>query len=174
MTDSFAHHVRIDQVRDGEVFELVADDAERESIADRLGLQSLGRLEARAMVHRKGHVIHAEGRVTASLDQDCVITGEPVPAHIDEPFEILFCPEPQVSRSDEEIELAATDCDVVFHDGSTIDLGAAIADTLALALDPFPRSAGADAALREAGVVTEDQAGPFAMLAKLRDGRDET
>ena len=31
MTDSFAHHVRIDQVRDGEVFELVADDAERES-----------------------------------------------------------------------------------------------------------------------------------------------
>jgi uncharacterized metal-binding protein YceD (DUF177 family) len=174
VTDSFAHCVRIDQVRDGELFELVADEAERDSIAHRLGLQSLGRLEARAMLHRKGHVIHAEGRVTASLDQDCVITGEAVPAHIDEPFEVLFCPEPQVSRSDEEIELAATDCDVVFHDGSTIDVGAAIADTLALSLNPFPRSAGADAALREAGVLTEAEASPFAMLAKLRDGSDES
>lgn len=170
MTDSFAHHVRIDQVRDGELFELVADEGERDSVAQRLGLQTIGRLEARAMLHRKGHVVHAEGRVTASLEQDCVITGEPVPAHIDEPFEVLFCPEPQVSRSDEEIELAATDCDVVFHDGSAIDLGAAIADTLALALDPFPRSASADAALKEAGVMTEAEASPFAMLAKLRNG----
>ena len=174
MTDSFAHHLRIDHIRDGELFELVADEAERNSIAQRLGLQALSRLEARAMLHRKGNVIHAEGRVTAALDQDCVITGDPVPAHIDEPFEVLFCPEPQVSRSDEEIELAATDCDVVFHDGGTIDLGAAIADTLALALDPFPRSAGADAALKEAGVLTEAEASPFAALAQLRDGRDSS
>jgi len=119
-------------------------------------------------------VIRAEGRVMASLDQDCVITGEPVPAHIDEPFELMFMPEPQVGRSEEEIELAPTDCDVAFHDGSTIDLGAAIADTLALALDPFPRSAGADAALKEAGVLTEAEASPFAVLAQLRDGRDSS
>jgi uncharacterized metal-binding protein YceD (DUF177 family) len=172
VTDSFAHHVRIEQVRDGELFELVADEAECDSVAQRLGLQALSRLEARAMLHRKGHVIHAEGRVVASLDQDCVITGEPVPAHVDEAFELIFMPEPQVSRSEEEVELGKADCDVVFHDGSTIDLGAAIADTLALALDPFPRSAGAEAALKEAGVLTEGEASPFAVLAQLRDGRD--
>ena len=126
------------------------------------------------MLHRKDRVIRAGGRVMASLDQDCVITGEPVPAHIDEPFELMFMPEPQVGRSEEEIELAPTDCDVAFHDGSTIDLGAAIADTLALALDPFPRSAGADAALKEAGVLTEAEASPFAVLAQLRDGRDSS
>ncbi len=103
-----------------------------------------------------------------------MITGEPVPAHVDEPFELIFIPEPEVSRSDEEVELAKADCDVVFHDGSTIDLGAAIADTLALALDPFPRSAGADAALKEAGVLTEGEASPFAVLAQLRDGRDSS
>ena len=56
-----------------------------------------------------------------------------MPAHVDEPFELIFMPEPEVSRSEEEIELGKADCDVVFHDGSTIDLGAAIADTLALA-----------------------------------------
>lgn len=174
MTDSFAHHLRIDQIRDGELFELAADDAERNAIAQRLGLQALSRLEARAMLHRADQVIRAEGRVMASLDQDCVITGEPVPAHIDEPFELMFMPEPQVDRFAEEIELAPTDCDVAFHDGSTIDLGAAIADTLALALNPFPRSAGADAALKEAGVLTEAEASPFAVLAQLRDGRDSS
>ena len=49
-----------------------------------------------------------------------------------------------------------------------IDLGSAIADTLALSLDPYPRSAGADAALKEAGVLTQEQASPFAALAKLK------
>lgn len=174
MTDSFAHQVRIDQIRDGELFELAADEAECASIAQRLGLEGIKRLEARAMLHRKGQVVHAEGRVLASLDQNCVITGEPLPAHVDEPFELVFMPEPEVSRSEEEVELAKADCDVVFHDGSTIDLGAAIADTLALALDPFPRSAGADAALKEAGVLTEGEASPFAVLAHLRDGPDRS
>ena len=57
-------------------------------------------------------------------------------------------------QPDEEVELVESDCDVVFHDGSAIDLGSAIADTLALGLDPYPRSAGAEAELKEAGVLT--------------------
>ena len=56
----------------------------------------------------------------------------------------------------------------MFHDGAEIDLGTAIADTLALSLDPYPRSAAADAALKEAGVLTEAEASPFAVLAKLK------
>ena len=39
-----------------------------------------------------------------------------------------------------------------------IDLGEAAAETLALALDPFPRSPDADAMLAEAGVIGEDEA----------------
>jgi uncharacterized metal-binding protein YceD (DUF177 family) len=76
-------------------------------------------------------------------------------------------PEP-TAGPDEEIELGESDCDVVFYDGAQIDLGGALADTLALSLDPYPRSAGADAALKEAGVLTEEQTSPFAVLAKLR------
>jgi uncharacterized metal-binding protein YceD (DUF177 family) len=91
-----------------------------------------------------------------------------VPAHVDEPFELLFVPEPPVAGPEEEIELGQSDLDVVFHDGQVIDLGTSIADTLALSLDPYPRSAGADAALKEAGVISEEQASPFAVLAKLR------
>jgi uncharacterized metal-binding protein YceD (DUF177 family) len=168
MTDRFSHQLRLDQVRDGERLDLVADDDERRAVAKRLGLLSLGRLEAHVCLARTGEVIRAEGRLLAALDQSCVVTGDPVAAHVDEPFALLFTPEPPTAAPVEEIELGESDCDVVFYDGAQIDLGGAIADTLALSLDPYPRSAGADAALKEAGVLIEEQASPFAVLAKLR------
>jgi len=172
MTDRFAHQLRLDQVRDGERLDLVAGDAERMAIAKRLDLAALGRLEAHVSIERTGDVIRAKGRLLASLDQSCVVTGEPVAAHVDEPFAILFVPEPERGEPDDEIELGEADCDTVFHDGAAIDLGGALADTLALSLDPYPRSAGADAALKEAGVLSEDQASPFAVLAKLKADRE--
>jgi uncharacterized metal-binding protein YceD (DUF177 family) len=168
MSDRFAHQLRLEQIRDGERLELVADETERSAIARRLGLQSLERLEAHVMLTRTGEAVRATGRLGAVLEQSCAITNEPVPAHVDEPFELLFVPEPPVAGPEEEIELGQSDLDVVFHDGQVIDLGTSIADTLALSLDPYPRSAGADAALKEAGVISEEQASPFAVLAKLR------
>jgi len=168
MTTRFAHHLRLDQVRDGERLALVADDQERMAIAKRLDLASLDRLEAHVCLECTGDVVRAKGRLVASLDQSCVVTGEPVAALVDEPFALIFVPEPPAAAPDDEIELGEADLDVVFHDGSAIDLGGALADTLALSLDPYPRSAGADAALKEAGVLTEEQASPFAVLAKLR------
>jgi len=168
MSDRFAHALRLDQIRDGERLDLVADDAERAAIAKRIGIAALDRVDAHVTLNRTGEAIRAEGRLVAALNQSCVVTGDPIASHVDEPFEILFIPEPPASRPDEEIELGESDCDVVFHDGATIDLGTAIADTLALSLDAYPRSASADAALKEAGVISESEAGPFGVLAKLR------
>lgn len=168
MNDRFAHQLRLDQVRDGGRLDLVADEAERAGIARRLSLLSLDRLDAHVCLGRTGDVVRAEGRLVAALDQSCVVTGEPVAAHVDEPFAILFVPEPSGISPDEEIELGEADCDTVFYDGAVIDLGSAIADTLALSVDPYPRSASADAALKEAGVLSEERAGPFAALARLK------
>lgn len=170
MSDRFAHQLRLDQIRDGERLNLVADDAELKQIAKRLGLEALNRLEAHAMLSKSGDVVRAEGRLIATLKQSCVVTGEPVTACVDEPFALLFTPEPPQESADEEIELGESDCDVVFYDGASIDLGSAIADTLALSIDPYPRSASADAALKEAGVLAEEQASPFAVLAGLKRG----
>jgi uncharacterized metal-binding protein YceD (DUF177 family) len=153
-------------IRDGDRLDLVANDGECAAVAKRLGLDSIERLEAHATLERRGQIIRAQGRLLASLTQRCVVTGEAVPAHADEPFSLIFVPEPEAG-ADEEIELGEGDCDTVFHDGSVIDLGSAIADTLALSLDPYPRSAEADAALREAGVMREAEASPFAALAAL-------
>jgi len=164
----FAHRLPLDQIRDGDRLDLAADADECAAIAGRLGLLSLDRLEAHAVLLRDGQKVRATGRLKAALDQACVATGVSVPAHIDEPFELLFLPEPKVGSADEEIELGEADLDTMFHDGAAIDLGSAIADSLALTLDPYPRSPNADVALKEAGVISEEEAGPFAALAALK------
>lgn len=164
----FAHRLPLDQIRDGDRLDIIANDEERRALCGRLGLLSVDRLEAHAALSRDGQKVRAKGRLKASLEQACVATGDAVPAHLDEPFDLLFLPEPKTGAADEEIELGEADLDTVFHDGSAIDLGGAIVDTLALALDPYPRSAGADAALKEAGVLSEEEASPFAALAALK------
>jgi uncharacterized metal-binding protein YceD (DUF177 family) len=167
MSEDFAHRLPLGQIRDGDRIDLIADEAQCAAIAKRLGLPSIDRLEAHAALTRKGEQIRAVGRVKSRLAQSCSATGEPLPARVDEPFELLFVPEPS-GGPDDEVELGARDLDVIFHDGAGIELGTAIADTLMLSLDPYPRGPNADEALKAAGVLSEEQAGPFAALAKLK------
>lgn len=171
MSECFSRPMALDQIRDGTRIDLVATDGERQDIASDLGLETLDRLDAHAMLERSGERVRAKGRIQAALTQSCVVTGDPVAAHIDEPFDLTFAPDIADIEPDSEIELGAKDCDTVFHDGAAIDLGRAIIDTLALSIDPFPRSAGADAALKEAGIMTQAEASPFAALAALK-GRE--
>lgn len=164
----FAHRLALDQIRDGDRLDLVADTSECAAIAKRLGLVTLDRFAAHAVLSRDGQIVRATGRLKASLTQACVATSDPVAAHLDEAFALKFVPAPVVTAPEEELELAGEDLDTLFYDGAAIDLGEAIADSLALAIDPYPRSPAAAEALREAGVIGEDEAGPFAALAALK------
>ncbi len=161
----FAHRLSLDQIRDGDRIDLNADSAECAAVAERLRLLSLDRLDAHAVLSRDGDTVRVTGRLKASLEQACVASGEAVPEYVDEAFDLSFVPAPTV---EEELELDAGQLDTIFHDGAAIDLGTAIADTLALAIEPYPRSAKADETLREAGVLSEEEAGPFAALAALK------
>jgi len=167
MGSDFAHSLSLDSIRDGDRIDLAADEAQRAAIAKRLGLVSLVCFKAHAALKRDGVEVRARGRVIASLEQACVASGDSVAEHVDEPFDLLFVPEPGKGIAD-EIELSESECETIFYDGRSIDLGMALSDTLALALDPYPRSAAAEAALKEAGVLSESEAGPFAALAKLK------
>jgi uncharacterized metal-binding protein YceD (DUF177 family) len=167
MSEDFTHRLPLDRIRGGERIDLVAGEAECDAIAKRLGLLSIDRLEAHAVLERNGDQVRATGRIKSALAQSCVASGEPVPERIDEAFELLFMAEPS-GKPDDEVELGARDLDIIFHDGAGIELGAAIADTLTLAIDPYPRGPNADEALKAAGVLSEEQAGPFAALAKLK------
>ena len=167
MSEPFSLKLPLSAIRDGERIDLAADGSECSVIAEQLGLLSLGCLQAHAVLERDGWSVAASGRIKASLEQACVASGEPIPQRIDEAFELRFVPEP-TTRPDEEVELAADDLDTIFHDGATIPLGESLVDTLSLALDPYPRGPNAAAALQEAGVLSEEEAGPFAALAALK------
>lgn len=167
MTPEFSRPHRLDSIGAGESQVAVeADESERATLAKRFGLIAIDKLTASFAIRRDAVGIIARGKLSGAVVQACSVTGEPVPATLEESFDIRFLPEP--GDGGDELELSEEDCDTVFYTGGAIDLGEAAAETLALALDPFPRSPNAEAALREAGVLSEDQTGPFAVLAELK------
>ncbi|HEV2748106.1 MAG TPA: YceD family protein [Allosphingosinicella sp.] len=173
MTPEFSRPVRVDTLGQApRSLSVEAEEPERRALAERFGLVAIDRLAADLSLTRAGAAVTAGGMLRAAVTQSCVASGAPVPADIEEPFTIEFRPFPEAG-ADEEVELGEEELDVVFYDGAMIDVGEAAAETLALALDPFPRSAKAAAALKEAGVKGEEEAqaesNPFAALAALRN-----
>jgi uncharacterized metal-binding protein YceD (DUF177 family) len=164
----FARPQRVDTIGDeARTVEIDADAQERAALAKRFDLIAIERLTGKFTIRRDAAGILAEGRVAAAVTQACSITGDPLPATVDEPVALRFVPEDEAGQ--DEVELGEGDIDVIPYDGGTIDLGEVAAETMALALDPFPRGPNAEAALKAAGVLSEEQAGPFGALAGLKD-----
>jgi uncharacterized metal-binding protein YceD (DUF177 family) len=145
---------------------LVADVQARSGLMARFDLAALTSLEAELSLRHEAADIVATGRFTAELAQYCIASNDPVPAKIDEAIHIRFIAEPTVSG---EFELEPDDCETMFHDGQTIDLGEAVAQSLGLALNPYPRSPEAEKILKAAGVKSEEEAAPLGALAGLKD-----
>jgi uncharacterized metal-binding protein YceD (DUF177 family) len=146
---------------------VAADAAERAALARRFGLVAVEALTATFVLRREAGGIVADGRVAAAVTQACSVTGDPIAARVDEPVALLFT-EAAAAEAGEEVELSADALDALPIEGGMLDLGEAAAETMALALDPFPRGPGAAAALRDAGVLSEEEAGPFSGLAGLK------
>ena len=176
--NEFSRLYRVDGLSD-EPFQVAieAGPDECEALARRFGLVALGSLAADAALRRSGEAVSAAGRLRAKVTQSCIGSGEPVEADVADEFRVDFRPLPTDARPDEEVELGEGELDVVFYEGGAIDLGEAVAQTLLLALDPYPRSPAAEAALREAGVKSEEEAriesSPFAALAALKGKMEE-
>jgi len=175
-TPEFSRILRINELGDGaRERHIEASAEERAALARRFGLRMLDVLEARLHVVPEAGGARVEGQLVADLVQACVATAEDVPAHIDIPFAVRFMrglDDESADAPDEEIELSEADCDLLPLENERIDLGETIAQTLALNLDPYPRAPDADAALRAMGVVSEEEAGPFAALKGLKLGRE--
>jgi uncharacterized metal-binding protein YceD (DUF177 family) len=177
MTPEFSRPIRIDTLGSApKTLSIEADTKERAALAGRFELVAIDRLSAELQLTRSGESVTATGTLLAQVTQSCVASGANVPARLEEPFTILFRPQPHAA-ADEEIELGKGEMDVVFYDGAMIDVGEAAAETLSLSLDPYPRSPEAEAALRQAGVKSETEAeaeeaaakaarSPFAALRK--------
>lgn len=116
-----------------------ANENERAALAERLGLIRLDSLSAEVALRCRagGTGVTASGKFGADVVQSCVVSLEPVPDHIEDSFEEVFAPEGYEPTEDEEEDPPET------FDGDEIDLGELTAQLLALALNPYPRAAGA-------------------------------
>jgi uncharacterized metal-binding protein YceD (DUF177 family) len=168
VTPEFSRSYHLDSLGGLKTLEIEATAEERAALARRFGLQDVAELKAQVTVTPVAAGIDVAGHMTGRATQICVVTGEPVPAFVSQDFGVRFVA-PEAAPEAEEIELNAEECDIMEYDGQAIDIGEAVAQTLDLALDPYPRSANAEARLREAGVLAEGEAGPFGALAALKE-----
>lgn len=139
---------------------------ERVALARRFGIVAIHQLQATVRLERKGDALAASGRLSAAIVQSCAVSGEDLPVRIDEPLAFRFVPERAIEE--EELELEEDDLDEIPFDGHTFDLGEAVAQSLALAIDPYATGPEADRVRKEAGLSDEAASGPFAALAALK------
>ena len=121
-------------------FPISAEAGEREALARRFGLLSLGRLEAQIRLQRlAGGIARLSGRLGADVVQACVVSLQPVASSLEEEFTVLYGP----AQSGKSVMVDLETDEAEPFDGDAIDVGEAVAQQLALVLDPYPRAPGA-------------------------------
>ncbi len=169
-TNEFSRTVKLDMLGGGGVaHDISANEAERAALCGRFDLLALNTLSAVITLSKNARGIKATGRLQAQVTQACTATGEPVDDQLNEAIDLLFV-EPPMENG--EAELDEEECESMFHDGKLVDIGEAAAQTMGLALNPYPRCKNAEKRLRAAGVKSEEEqliaSGPFAGLAALK------
>ena len=143
----------------------------RAHIAEIAGLRGLPRLSAAFDLAKQGARVQVTGQVSATVEQTCVVTLEPIENAIEEAVDLVFAPAPAGVAADADVGRRRKGRDEppeALIDG-TIDLGAVATEFLMLAIDPYPRKAGAQFAPPKFG---NDAAHPFAALEALKSNRE--
>lgn len=171
----FMRPLALDEVGAGVERRIAANAEERAALAARFDLRALDRLEAALTATAAPGGVRVTGRVEGDVVQACVTSGEDVPGRIDEPVGLLFLH--HLGEAGEEVELHEVDCDVLPIEGRNIDLGEVAAESLGLALDPYPRADAETLAAARRRLISEEEAAereaaekananPFAVLKR--------
>lgn len=159
----------------GRDVEVTPSADERAAIAAQIGVTSVDTLEVRLHAVRFRGGIRVTGRLSASVAQPSVVTLEPLTQQIGEPIDRIFLPGGEkhyAGPANAEIFVDLEGDDVPDHfEGNEADLSDLIVETLALAVDLYPREP--DARLEDTGfkpdVATDS---PFAALKALKPKQD--
>ncbi len=152
--------------------DLVPDADARAALCDALGLTALRKVSLRGRLSPEGaRDWRLEAMLGATVIQPCSVTLQPVTTRIDEPVRRVWRAEMPEATGD-EVEIPEDVSEEPL--GREIDLGAVLAEALALAMPAWPRAEGAE--LGEAvfgppgtAPMRDEDARPFASLAGLRD-----
>lgn len=178
MTDQspLSHPVLVASLPDeGTTIRFEPDAATLAALAHDFGIPAIPKLKALVKVipGSRGSV-RIEGHLDAVVRQVCVVSLDEFDAPVSEDVDIHFAPEDQLPeiRPGAEIDVSETELPDPLVDG-TVDVGAVVAEFLALALDPYPRKPGAE--FKGLEEMPAEQASPFAALSKLREqgGKDK-
>jgi uncharacterized metal-binding protein YceD (DUF177 family) len=163
--------VRLEDVPEqGRSFDMEADAAVRAAVGKLAGVKEIDHLAAHFDLRPEGGGrLHVMGRVTAMVDQTCVVTLEPLTNQVEETIDVVFAPPQDVTQGEDDEDdptrtYAEPDPPEALINGA-VDLGAIATEFLILGIDPYPRKPGA--------VFTpppgqEEAVHPFAALAALK------
>ncbi len=172
-TSPLTRKVKLGTVDQGSERTMEIDEDERRTIMQLLDLRDLSnvRLDYR-LRQTSGKRVHLTGRLRADVVQTCVVSLEPVPAQIDMPVDVEFWPLDKINalqqRADDPSQAAEIDWPEPI-DGDNIDLGPLVYETLATALDPYPKKTGAQFEWSDAQATSETpKNSPFAVLKGLK------
>jgi uncharacterized metal-binding protein YceD (DUF177 family) len=149
----------------------VATAEECSSLAAALELLACEAVKARyRIVSRAGGRYVLDGTIEADITQECVVTVEPVPAHLSIPLNVEFVP--QAGQAEDESALidpfATVDVEPITN--GRLEIGRVIVEEIASNLDPYPRRPDTAFDWQDEKAA---EANPFAALAKLKDRTPE-
>jgi uncharacterized metal-binding protein YceD (DUF177 family) len=170
---------RASEVREAKTFAREADAGERARMSERIGNAECLALAVDYTIRPDGDARYiVDGRVKARLEQTCGVTLEPIFQDINEVIDVAF--EADARRQgtlDVGFDPLEDDPPEEIRNGR-IEIGEIIAEIVALAADPFPRSPDEELERWEAGGDEGDgetRETPFAKLRALspRSGTGE-
>lgn len=167
--------IRIDRLpATGRDLKVSLDEPTRAALAESLKLTAIDSFDATMTIVPLRGGIRAQGRLVARIVQPSVVTFEPVTQDIDEAVDRVFLPEAHAHKPTPGSEVFVDLEDDDFPDhiaGPEVDLSALLVETLALAIDPYPRQPGES--LDSLGLNKDgEDSGPFAGLARLKKPDD--
>ena len=157
--------------------DIEASDHERQALAERFKIDSLDALTAQVSLQLLANDdVLMTARFKARVTQTCVVTLDPVESEISANFTMTYSHSPDEEGGHDEEEFADLDDDIELSEpiiDGKIDIGEAVAEQLALEIDPFPRVKGAKFDGYSTGNNGKDEPvpekkNPFAVLSKLK------
>lgn len=175
MNELLSHSYNLNRLGNaGDTVRIVADAGQRAAIAQWAGVSSLDRLEAKIDLRKTGPDRFAlDYDLVADVVQACVVTLEPVPAHLEHRFtrELHFAGaiRRKLPESDGEVVLDSDpDEGPEEIDSLHYDLAGPLLEEFVLALEPYPRCPGVEFEPPADGMPAPES--PFAALKGLKSG----
>lgn len=148
--------------------DLRATEAECAALAKRFGILDVHDLDAHITLMRgaRPDLFKVEGELSAVVVQECCVTLAPVEERVSESYAELLTTSPQMLGAEEDMD---SDKPVELIQGDSIDIGEIVAQWLALALNPYPRSDAPTFEYIEVAGTSKDMQTPFKVLETIQE-----